>query len=240
MTSIYVLGLIDGRYYVGRSDNVQQRYQQHLNGDGSAWTKKYRPVSLVETIKGGIFDEDKVTKQYMAKYGIDNVRGGSYVQIQLSEVQKEALKLELWGAQDRCSQCGRTGHFVKDCYANTDVCGNQILRMQLAPGPLATKAPLQQLVTKAPRKQLVTKAQSTYECSTCDRTFTTAFGCRVHERSCEPEWGCDYCDKTFTTENGCRVHERSCKPTGACYRCGRAGHYSPDCYASTHKKGYSL
>lgn len=26
----------------------------------------------------------------------------------------------------------------------------------------------------------------------------------------------------------------------ACYRCGRPGHYSPDCYARTHQKGYAL
>jgi len=46
-----------------------------------------------------------------------NVRGGSYVEIELSEFHKEALKMEIWAAKDLCTQCGRAGHFVKDCYA---------------------------------------------------------------------------------------------------------------------------
>ena len=71
-TNIYVLRLVGGRYYIGKSDNITNRYQQHLNGNGSAWTKKYKPVSLEKTIKNvSSFEEDKVTKEYMSKYGID-------------------------------------------------------------------------------------------------------------------------------------------------------------------------
>jgi len=126
-TNIYILRLEGGRYYVGKSDNVMNRYQQHLNGGGSAWTRKYKPVSLVKTIENvSPFEEDKQVKEYMAKYGIQNVRGGSYVELNLSEFHMEALKMEIWAAKDKCTQCGRPGHFVKNCYATTDVSGNKI------------------------------------------------------------------------------------------------------------------
>ena len=126
-TNIYVLQLEGGRYYVGKTNNVMKRYQEHLNGEGSAWTKRYRPVSLVKTIENvSPFEEDKITKEYMSKYGVDKVRGGSYVEVNLSEFQKEALNMEIWAAKDCCTQCGRKGHFVKDCHAATDVSGKKI------------------------------------------------------------------------------------------------------------------
>ena len=127
-TNIYILRLQGARYYVGKSDNVMKRYEQHLLGKGSAWTKKYKPISVEKVIENvSPFDEDKYTKIYMAKYGIDKVRGGTYVSVELDDFQTEALNAEIWGAEDKCTLCGRKGHFVKDCYAKTDVSGNEII-----------------------------------------------------------------------------------------------------------------
>ena len=126
-TTIYVLRLEGGRYYVGKTDNLERRQQEHLNGTASAWTKKYKPVAVEKIIRNASpFDEDKWTKEYMSKHGIDNVRGGSYVQIELSEFHTDALKMEIWAAKDKCTTCGRAGHFAKNCYATTDASGSKI------------------------------------------------------------------------------------------------------------------
>lgn len=116
MSSIYIIKLEDNKYYIGKSSNVERRFADHISGNGSAWTRKHRPIEIEKVIENiSIFDEDKFTKEYMALYGIDNVRGGSYVTLELSAEQKEFLKREIWGAQDRCARCGDEGHFIRQC-----------------------------------------------------------------------------------------------------------------------------
>ena len=56
----------------------------------------------------------------MAKYGVDNVRGGSYVSTNLSTAQREILQTEIWAAEDKCTKCGKKGHFVNECYVKTN------------------------------------------------------------------------------------------------------------------------
>ena len=51
----------------------------------------------------------------MTKYGIDNVRGGSFCQINLNDNQIEVLKSMITSTQDKCFNCNKTGHFINDC-----------------------------------------------------------------------------------------------------------------------------
>lgn len=114
-TTVYVLQCEHGMYYVGKTGNLTKRIEQHFGGDGAEWTRQHRPQSVVESFNGDQWDEDKTVKRYMSQYGIDKVRGGSYVTQILGEDVKKLLEKELRSAQDRCFKCGQQGHLVKDC-----------------------------------------------------------------------------------------------------------------------------
>ena len=60
-------------------------------------------------------DEDKYTIKYMKKYGIDNVRGGSFCQITLSLDTSNTLNRMIRGSSDKCYLCGESGHFIVNC-----------------------------------------------------------------------------------------------------------------------------
>ena len=108
---------MNSKYYVGKTNRkVNERYQQHLDGNGSFWTKIYKPLSVVKQIENSSpFDEDRYVKEYMAIYGIENVRGGSYNQQELNGDTIKFLRNELRTSNNECYKCGSTSHFASEC-----------------------------------------------------------------------------------------------------------------------------
>lgn len=256
-TTIYILKLENNKYYVGKTDNLERRKQEHLNGTASSWTKKYKPIGIDQIIKNASsYDEDKYTLEYMGKYGPDNVRGGQYVTEALDLRQRSNIKKSIWAANDCCTQCGRKGHFVKNCKATKDVNGEDIYdddQIDKNKSELKIKTCFECLqeghyAPECPNKQ------ETFNCQYCNKEFETQKGATFHEnRHCKSKYeeeifSCQYCDKEFDSQRGTTYHENfHCKSKNTvsnkknkCYRCGRAGHYSDDCYAETHVRGYEL
>lgn len=144
MTNIYIVELSQGKYYIG-----------NFNGDDRfLWLEKYKPIKILEIMENcDEYDYDKYTRMYMDKYGIENVRGGSYIDVELDESIVKHLKLsgkmmnnnrpndrclycKLPGHPSRhcvqkyklsdCSKCGRNGHVIGWCCEIEDIDGNSL------------------------------------------------------------------------------------------------------------------
>lgn len=83
---LYVLKLEQEKYYVGiTSKTPEERMREHISGYmGAKWTKKYRPQELLDKKLIGAVDveeakkyENKVTREYINRFGTKNVRGGN-------------------------------------------------------------------------------------------------------------------------------------------------------------------
>jgi hypothetical protein len=224
MVNIYVLQLEDTsggyKYYIGKSSNPITRLEQHNNSNGSAWTNKYKPISIVELIPNcDDYDEDKYTLKYMQKYGIDNVRGGSFTQIKLDEDNIKTINRMIKGSSDKCYKCGNDNHFANKCTV--------IL------SKVSTKS-------KCERYNRIGHNIDDCHAATYDNGEKIVEYVKVY---C-----CDYCGKEFDTAKGAIFHENvHCKKkfqkaekktkSNKCFRCGRAGHYADSCYANTHVNG---
>ena len=152
MVAIYVLKLVRGKYYVGMTRKNIDRVLAHIKGQGAAWTKKHPPsenkpiLSFEEGLTEA--DEDRITLETMKKYGIENVRGGSYYHVRLSASTIASIENKLTPkkpkkkskpsqsrsrsspakkkTKPKCSRCGRTSHNASKCYAKTYENGKKI------------------------------------------------------------------------------------------------------------------
>lgn len=126
---IYVEKLVDGKYYIGKTNNKEKRHAEHANGVGSAWTAKYKPTGEVEYFpEASRHHENNLTKDYMEKYGIKNVRGGSYCQVVLPDETIAFLNVEIWAlsASFFCHRCGFSNHGTADCFSKKNKNGELI------------------------------------------------------------------------------------------------------------------
>jgi len=215
MVYIYVLKLSSDKYYVGKSNNPVNRISDHVSGEGSAWTTMYKPIEIIEVIPDcDDYDEDKYTLKYMGQYGIDNVRGGSFCQIKLKKKRVALIETMLAGSNDLCYECGKEGHFAKEC-PTTMTCKRCNRNGHLKRDCYA-KTYADGSYIKSKNKKYPETDKDSLICMRCDRYGHLAVDCFAES------------DKNG---NDIGIH---------CYRCGRSGHWRVNCYEKTDKNGKVL
>ena len=214
MVYIYVFELEGGRYYVGKSDTPDVRIEAHLSGEGSHFTRLHKPLKLIEIISDcDDYDEDKYTLKYMDMYGIHNVRGGTFSQIELSEANIHMINRMINGAKNQCFICGSKDHFVKNCDKKSEV------KVAFVDG----------------KCDCISSVFSPHRKSKCAlKKVFNLFDLFTNMEEDEED------DKPFHDGNDSTPIAKSSskkKKSRACYRCGREGHYATSCYAKTNSKG---
>jgi hypothetical protein len=189
MVTIYILLLEQDKYYIGKSKNPNTRIEQHFNSNGSSWTQKYKPVNVVETLYNcDSFDEDKYTLKYMAKFGINNVRGGSFCEITLSNDNISTIQKMLKSSHDKCYICGESGHFANQCKQYQNNIFNNISNIVSVFAGLFSYLQNFLFLTKSEKDNNdfnLLNNNIIYLCKKCDKDFNNLKNCENHEKNCK-------------------------------------------------------
>jgi hypothetical protein len=113
-------------YFIGLEDNKMFLYTSYEKPDDEImkdcstlyeYARVYAPSRIVFRIPGvDLFDVDKFVKMFMQMFGVDETRGGSYVDVELPEFQKQALEIELFTATEECARANR--EYLATNYSN--------------------------------------------------------------------------------------------------------------------------
>lgn len=112
----------------------------------------------------------------MEKYGIDNVRGGSYSKLILDNNEIKFITKRIDSATDKCYKCGNNGHFAKDC-------------------DTITKSSSNNTTTESSSSNTITESSSSNNFTT--NTLTKFFNCKYCNKEFASLKSCTTCENLY-------------------------------------------
>ena len=124
-SGVYVLCTSTGMYYVGKSNDIDARIEEHCRGLGASCLNG-NPFQVVARLltSGSVTDleswERNETLQRMRVHGIDKVRGWMFTSSgPLSDDERQDVFRQICEKFDLCRRCGRGSHFADRCFAKS-------------------------------------------------------------------------------------------------------------------------
>ena len=95
-TCIFLVELEHNKYYVGCGSHPEKSFEEIREGLGPAWTQIHRPIRILQAIEFAPRKElDTYVRKWMLEYGVENVRGGSWEHVRLTDGDRQQLCGEL-------------------------------------------------------------------------------------------------------------------------------------------------
>lgn len=238
---LYALSLSSNKWYIGHTASPEKCLEQICAGEGPAWTRIHPPANtdggpsyeeLFPPKNGDALELEKdcLVKQYMLRYGIHNVRGGSYCKVALEPHMVKVLETELARADRRCQTCGGFGHTSYNCWhRNKPPTAKQTAAKPSSHKLWTVEEEAYLLEHLGPDGQtLPTKDLADHLGRSKNAVNSRIERLRAAVFTISPE-------ETSGDEDPAEQIDKGC-----CARCGRTNHQTANCYARTTKEGFLL
>jgi hypothetical protein len=116
-----VMGIPSGIFYVGKSNDIECRIDEHKHGEGAYCLAGDSGIVEIPKLitSGSVADleswERNETLARMKAHGIERVRGWMFTASVLSLKDKEDAFHQICEKFDLCRKCGHGGHFAEQC-----------------------------------------------------------------------------------------------------------------------------
>lgn len=94
-TSLFLIELEHGKYFAGASPDPIKALEAYREGLGEipSWLSIHRPLRLREVVAVAQSEElDAHVQEWMARYGVENVRGGSWTDVRLRDTDRQRIR----------------------------------------------------------------------------------------------------------------------------------------------------